>query len=521
MSTRLAGGVLALVAAFLAAGVPAWGQLPGIKVTTDRSIDCSSFRTIARDLMRDKDTEEAKAIAAWYFVRRMIYHWPHPSGAGSKEIDWINSSGYGLCGAQSMAFVKLCRTAGLKAGMRYMPGHVTAEVFYGGQWHFFDCQVGWFAWKKDKSAVAGIADMVRDPTLITKAVANGTGSVPFMQCRDKAHLNGRAVGWVQKARGVGRGGTRVTGKIETAKLTLLEGMTYTRCWYYETDPKTGKPHRSLNRSRTPTHHGCPPAYEKDDSVDYPFWEPYLVEGDGNAVRRTYGNGRLVYRPDLASASFRAGLAADGFAGMTVAKAGAGPKVHPAEAGEPGVIILPVRTPYYFAGDAWIDGEFVRNTAEDANRIHVSTDQGKTWKLAWENDKLGANRFEGISLHDAVFGRWRGVGDYLIKIELGARRKPTDAGLNALSITHVFVNNIHSLPYLVSGRNRVRVTADKAAKLAGGKLLLTYCWWEQGKPRKDRIFQKQITALPFECDVVVDTKKLPRMRYVRLEMTAAR
>ena len=33
-----------------------------VKVTTDRSIDCSSFQSIARDLFRDCKTDEAKAI---------------------------------------------------------------------------------------------------------------------------------------------------------------------------------------------------------------------------------------------------------------------------------------------------------------------------------------------------------------------------------------------------------------------------------------------------------------------------
>ncbi len=515
------GRTAAAIAVVVLSAGSACGQLAGVKVTTDRSIDCESFRTIARDLLREKNTDEQKAIAIWYFIRRTMYHWPYASGAGSKEIDWINSSGYGLCGAQSMAFVKLCQAAGLKAGMRYMPSHVTAEVFYDGQWHFFDCQVGWFAWKKDRSAVAGIADMVKDPSLITEAVANGTGSKPFMQCRDQVHTNGRAVEWVQKARGLGQGRAEPTGKLAAAGLTLLPGMTYTRCWYYETDPKTHKPHRSLNKSRTPTYHGCRVEYEKDDPVNYPFWEPYLIEGDGNARRRTYGNGRLVYRADLSGESLRVALSEKGFVGMAVGSAGAaGPKVHPARAGAPGAVIIPVRTPYYFTGDAWVDGEFVRESTADANRIHVSTDAGKSWKLAWENDRTGTRRFEAISLRDAVFGRWRGVGEYLVKLEFLGAEHPRHAGLNDLTLTHVFVNNIYSLPYLAPGRNRVRVSADEGVRLDGSKLVLTYCWWRQGYPRRDQVFRREIRRLPFECEVEVKAKKLPRMRYVQLEMVPA-
>ena len=60
----------------LAVAAPAFCQIPGIKVTTDTSIDCSSVQTIARDLLRGKETDEQKAIAIWYFVRRLLYHWP-------------------------------------------------------------------------------------------------------------------------------------------------------------------------------------------------------------------------------------------------------------------------------------------------------------------------------------------------------------------------------------------------------------------------------------------------------------
>jgi len=49
------------------------GRASRREITTDTSIDCSSVRTIARDLYAKCKTDQAKH-ATWYFVRRWIFH---------------------------------------------------------------------------------------------------------------------------------------------------------------------------------------------------------------------------------------------------------------------------------------------------------------------------------------------------------------------------------------------------------------------------------------------------------------
>ena len=166
----------------LAANCYSQAGVNDVKVTTDRSIDCSSIRSIARDLYRNCKGDQEKAIATWYFVRRMCFHWPHIPAWDS--IDLINSYGFALCGYQSTMFCQICNAGGLKARTMHPPRHVIAEVFYDGAWHMFDCQVGWYALNR-RGSVASCAEMKADPTLVTKALQEGRASKPYFQCRDR------------------------------------------------------------------------------------------------------------------------------------------------------------------------------------------------------------------------------------------------------------------------------------------------------------------------------------------------
>ena len=52
-----AGTWICLMGLALLAAAPAMAGVADVKVTTDRSIDCSSIQTIARDLYKDCKTE--------------------------------------------------------------------------------------------------------------------------------------------------------------------------------------------------------------------------------------------------------------------------------------------------------------------------------------------------------------------------------------------------------------------------------------------------------------------------------
>lgn len=504
-SKRAFCGLLWCVCAggFAASGAETGGVLD-VKVTTDTSIDCSSVQSIARDLYRNCKTDEEKAIATWYFVRRMLFHWPHVPTWDS--LDLINSYGWGLCGYQSHTFCHICNAGGVKARVVHAPSHVVAEAWYDDAWHLYDCQVGWFAYRKDKSAVASGAEMKADNSIIVDAVKDGRASAPWFQCSDK---HGVGLTTVNGHRPGGVPNTPTRRLI----INLRRGETLTRIWGNEgrswTKPgeeKWTSPRHTCTRQQT----------DANDPVNWPFWKPYaeIQRKEGEkviyGVKRYFGNGRLEYEPDLSTEAFMDGLTGGG--GMEGVKAkyqgGGGPNVHPAEAGKAGSLIFVVELPYVMV-DAWVEGEAFRKSEADAFTIQVKG-PGGDWQKVFEAEQSGRFEFKDVSVKA---GAWA-AKKYLVKLEMRGAAGAVDAGLERFKITTVFMNNMYALPYFAPGRNTIRVEAAEGTDLKKNALALEYAWEEEGV---EKSLKKAVDKLPFECVVEVGGKEMPRMKFVRLSV----
>jgi len=474
--------------------------IPDVKVTTDRSIDCSSFQSIARDLFRDCKTDEAKAIAAWYFVRRTHFHWPKIPNVSS--LDLLNSFGFGLCWHQSWVFGQICTAGGLKARTMHLKGHVMAEVWYDDAWHLFDCQVGWFAYRKDKSAVASCAEMRKDASIVRDAVREGRASKPFFQCRDDPR------GGADYAKTARPGHTP---KVPTGRLVinLRRGESITRAWGNE-----GKGwHPAGEKKWTLPRHTClKQVIDTNDPVNWPYWKPYAQvrrkEGDRvvYGVKRYFGNGRLVYAPDLGTDAFKDAVVKDGLKNIRVDGG-----LRPAKAGKTASVTFVVECPYVMV-DAWLDLAAFRKTQQDVLAVRVKGTKGG-WRDVWHADKTGKLTPDKVSLKDAAWAAKR----YFVRLDMKAAVDPAAVRLDKLTITSVFMNNFYALPYLVPGRNVIRVTAAKGADLATNPLTLEYVWEEAGV---ERTLRRHIKALPFECVVNVAGKDMPRMKSVTLAARTA-
>ena len=492
------------VALALLAAAPLAAGVQDVKVTTDTSIDCSSLQSIARDLYRNCKTDETKAIATWYFVRRMHFHWPHIPTWDS--IDLINSYGIALCGYQSHMFCQICDAGGVKARTMHPNQHVIAEAHYDGAWHMFDCQVGWYALNR-KGAVASCAELKADPTLVTDAVKDNRASKPYFQCRDDP-----------------RGGTnyaataRVGRAVKAPKrrliINLRRGESITRCWGNEK-----KPWYQLkdNRGFVSPRHGCT-AQEIDanDPVNWPYWKPYaeVRSREGQPVRygikRYYGNGRLVYEPNLSTDAFIGDLPAGAMVGVKArSQDGKGPNLHPAEAGEEGSVTVAIDTPY-IATDAWLDATALRKGDQDVLAVYARTSNRGGWKQVFRADKTGKVDIRKLSLKEQAWESHR----FLVKFVLKAGADVSDVGIDSLKITTVFMNNMYALPYFMPGKNTLTVTAGEGADLKQNKLTLEYAWEEAGK---EKTLTKTIDKLPFTTTVEVAGKELPRMKSVKLSV----
>ena len=489
--------LLALAAAAALAAAPAAAGINDVKVTTDRSIDCSSIQSIARDLYRDCKTDEAKAIATWYFIRRMHFHWPHIPTWDS--VDLINSYGFALCGYQSTMFCQISQAGGIKARTMHPPRHVIAEAFYNGAWHMFDCQVGWYALNR-KGTVASCAEMKKDPTLVTKAVEEGRASKPYFQCRD------RVSGGTNYAAGARTGRSP---KVPTRRLVinLRRGESITRKWSNEAKSW----HKAGEKKWTQPHHGCvAQSIDTNDPVNWPYWQPYaeVRRRAGDRVsygkKRYFGNGRMVYQPDLTTDAFRDGLAPGGLKDVA-----AGGGLHPAKAGQAGSVTFAVESPYV-AVDAWLDATAVRKAGGDVLAVSAKGPKGG-WKKVWPAEAAGATgevKLDKVSLKEAA---WFSHG-YQVRIEMTAAKAAANVLLKTIRITTVFMNNMYALPYFMPGKNTLRLTAAEGADLKANKLTLEYVWQEQGQ---EKTLTRKIDKLPFEHTVTVAGEELPRMKSVRL------
>ncbi len=499
-----AGTWICLIGVALLAAAPATAGIEDVKVATDRSIDCSSIQTIARDLYKDCKSDQEKAIATWYFVRRMHFHWPHIPTWDS--IDLINSYGLALCGYQSTMFCQICDAGGLKARMMHPQNHAIAAAHYDGAWHMFDCQVGWYALNR-KGAVASCAEMKADPTIVTDAVKEGRASKPYFQCRDDPR------GGTNYAATARTGGRRAAPK-KRLIINLRRGESITRKWSNE-----GKPWYKLkdNRGFVSPAHGCTlQVTDQNDPVNWPYWKPYAqVTGssggkDRYGKKRYYGNGRTVYEPNLATDAFTDGLAKGGMVGVKARhEDGKGPNIHPAEVGKEGSITFVIDSPY-IATDAWVDAAALRKTGEDVLAIYARTGNRGGWKEVYRAGKTGKLAIEKVSLKEQAWQAHR----FLVKFVLKAGADVSGVGIDSVKITTVFMNNMYALPYFMPGKNTIQVAAAEAADLRKNKLTLEYVWEEQGKEKK---LTKTIDKLPFKTTVNVAGKELPRMKSVRLSV----
>ena len=520
-STCVRIGILSAAVALGVMAGRAVAEVANVKVTTDTSIDCSSIQSIARDLYRNCKTDEQKAIATWYFVRRVEFHWPHIPTWDSVEL--INSYGIGLCGYQSTAFAQICQAGGIKARTLHMPGHVLAEAWYDGDWHFFDCQVGWFAQKKVKDAdgkehltVASHEDIAKDPSIVLDAVKDGRASKPFFQCRINDKSSDRPESGVNYAQNAKPNGAPKPCDTRLV-IDLRRGESITRVWgnegksWFDRDAAKGQP------GFLSLHHPCTASViDENDPVNWPYWKPYAVQTTNKegklryGPKRLFGNGRMVYEPDLATDAFREGLAKDGLVGIKAKHdVKHGPNLHPAAAGAPGSAVFEINCPYV-AVDAWLDISAARKGDKDVVAVFARSEKDKpdAWKEVWRADGKGSLKADAISLKDVAWDQHR----YFVKIELQAAGDVRDAGLDRIRFTTVFINNMYALPYLMPGKNTVQLTAGEKADLKHDKLTLTYVWDEQGKEKK---LEKRISKVPFETTIDVPGTEIPRMKSVTL------
>jgi hypothetical protein len=184
MSTRLLHSIVGVA---LLCGVSSLrAQVYSPKVLTPNQVDTTTLKTLARDVYRNAHavTPREKAEAIWRFYLTdgrfvkpgIFYHIPgwayeEPLGEVLDPLKLVNSYGFGLC-YQDAPLLQATWDAGGFEHTRvwFLTGHTVAEVFYDGQYHYYDSDMMGYTTVGDgpfrTSHVASVKELELDRSIL-------------------------------------------------------------------------------------------------------------------------------------------------------------------------------------------------------------------------------------------------------------------------------------------------------------------------------------------------------------------
>jgi hypothetical protein len=432
MNRILTIAFLLLCSAFVHAGV---GD-PTIQTDHPQYPGEGAFQTIEQCVAyatAGKTTDQDKAIAMFNWLLTHQFHlfspqeWNAPGMVPDSRKENVSelivydanrsrfSYGYGLCGTVHAWNEPYWKSLGMNARRRAFPGHTNSEIEYGGGWHTFDTDMAGLVFRKD-GIVAGYEDVIKDLTCLE----NDRSPIPRYPFAWPSDFQGMKDGWKEVAKKVNwfkmyNGGYAAHPGI----VHLRSGETFTR--YFDRDHFGGPAQRRFWHNQK----GGP--FRDWTFVNMGEPEHFGAKSNcrGNA---TYCNGEFIYRPNLASGSFKEGVVEQS---ANLAWTDASPKLRSKDAAE-AFVTFGHFSPYVIAGMP-VDGAnpmsapakgglVIAGQAIGFVKIEVSVDQGQTWKAAGEL----RGQFEK-DLTDEVKGRY----GWQLRFQMAEK-----SGVDALTFTTI-------------------------------------------------------------------------------------
>jgi len=451
------------------------GEVRGPWITTDRTVDCSSYETIVRDVCKPGMSDEDKAIAMYNFYRQMVYHYRNLPESRN-PVKCVNVIGNTLCGSQATCMVALLENAGVKARVVSMPGHTFYEAYYGGKWHGYDTMMNFYVFTRGTGAarnVASFEETKNDPTLIRDAVREGRAVEGLCPCGDNPMFFTKPI--------------RVLGykpresNWSVTDYSLRPGEEIVRSWW-----PLGKPLPGTYSSREPgPMHTCGSRDRKNPYSLFRFWEPYGIPRYGRASisYRHYFNGWMSYSPEMAKLT----------------------------AGPGGALVVPVKCPFYISG-ATLAFEADCPGAGDGVEVSASVD-GKWTPLLTAADR-GAGDYR-VSLDRVVVRRTIGRHEYQVRL------KPIGkASVKRFHLKTIFTHNAMAAPHLMPGANKVTLAVANPRALAESPLTVIYRYKDAPNWTDLKTVERTARTSPFTFAVdLPETKKLPQMQDVTIRNAA--
>ena len=167
------------------------------------------------------------------------------------------------------------------------------------------------------------------------------------------------------------------------------------------------------------------------------------------------NGIHRYAPNLAAGDLAAGAEVYD----NLASGAATPALRVKEVGRPGIVVIPMISPYVDLGGR-VRVKTVRRTEADRVSLALSTDNGRRFQTLW-NAPVGVHEAT-IDLGEAILRRYA----YWLKVEIDPATPGADgAGIDELEVVSDFQHAPRTLPWLGRGRNTITVACDGDPALA--------------------------------------------------------
>lgn len=395
---------------------------------------------------RKTDTQEDKALAAWYWRNINYFHCEMPgedifSGKGenlNREF-WSGLFGYGfgLCYDTHHQFSGLIwKLLGPNRDRTpCVAGHTTFEVYlkggaYGeGKWALLDHDVSTVVFKPDGSRLCGVMDVAADMTL-QKTGSKARGWLPsglyandfnaYKQVKFCAYQSGFAA--VPPMVNL-RAGETLRRYVQPG---LEDGKTFT---YWGANHNAG---------------GIPGPYRPETWVNQPekLYKATKTAGNG-AVGARFANAVYIYKPDFKSGSYKEGVVSETDNQVTL------------EWYSPYIIAATptVVTEKWGIRQTGCTGGLVIHGAVTCP-VEVSVDQGTSWTPVEAKD--------GMDLTDLV----KGQRQVLLRFGAGAKA----LAKTGLTITTVCQAGLGMIPHVKAGVNKVSYEAGGQGYISAGPTL---------------------------------------------------
>jgi len=438
---------------FFSFSVPTFAEFVGIKnlkITCSKWYDTSSLKNFGESAIyiAKAETNEEKAIAVWRAIQQVTAVTNRIPSEPAYHIKYIqdpikllNIYGAHWCDGLSRIMIMTWRALGYRATKLYKWGHTFADCWWKDEdgierWHLFDVSQHWFVYNRNGNHIASADEIALDFSLIYRpsktpipSQPSGHGLWSYVHCQ---HLP-----W----------------PTHNTLLTLRPGESYTLFW-----GNKGLPYQNIFKKYKPNFrdfkHG-----------------PYPI---------TYGNGELIYVPNLKSKDFlKQILSAQN---VKITKKGVVPL-----SSQRAELIIKTELPHIIVCaflKVW--GKAENEKAKVA--FFISTNQ-KKWHKIWESKKIGIFNAEiKTNLLCGFYG-------YYLKIVL--KGQCILSGMNLKTITQ---HNLFALPQLWPGENLITVNGQISSS---SSLEIIYNWEEKGR---NRVHRAVVNKMPYSYLIVTKGKK---------------